>query len=92
MYIAELLVPLELVTTIVSLVPTFVVNAIALASSVLDDKSIWPPDISIFLPAEASISIPPDVDCNFKEDSSVPLALPNKIVSLLAVVLAFNLM
>ena len=42
-FIAELEVPFVLVTTIVSLVPMFVVNEITSASFVFDDKFICPP-------------------------------------------------
>ena len=86
--IAPSSVPLVLVTTIVSDVPTLVVKDIALASSVLEERVNWPPEILTSLPAEASISTPPAVAVNFIAPSSVPFVLVKTIFSLSAVVLS----
>ena len=83
--IAPLSVPWVFVTTIVSDVPTFVVSWIAEAESSLDEIRTWPPAISTFLLAAASISTPPAVAVTAIAASSVPLVLTILTSSLPAV-------
>ena len=67
--IADSLVPWVFIISIVSDVPTFVINEIALASSVLDVNVNWPPEIFTSFPSAASISTPPAVEVNLIADS-----------------------
>ena len=80
-FIADSFVPWVLTISIVSDDPTFVVNEIALASSVLDDNVNWPPEIFTSFPADASMSTPPAVEVNFIAASSVPWVFTISIVS-----------
>ena len=77
--------PCVLVITIVSLVPWLVVNEMALASSVLDDRLSCPPEIVTSFPAAASISIPPAFAVNSIAPAAVPWVFVIVIVSLVPV-------
>ena len=68
-------------TTIVSGVPIFVVKFIAPAASSLEDNKTLPPDISTFLPAIASISMPPAAALSCIAPVAVPDLFVNVIVS-----------
>ena len=71
--IAALSVPWLLVTTIVSELPTSVVNEIAEAVLSLETKATWPPKIFIFSPVLAEISIPPTSANNDIAPALVPV-------------------
>ena len=79
--IADWLSPCVLVNTIVSDIPLLVVTVKAFASFVLETILIFPPDKLIFLPSEASISIPPASAFNLIDASSVPWVFCKTIVS-----------